>query len=98
MTDSTRRERLTNRLHEEQATASELAADLETAVSTVYSDLQHVARSIRYDADTEFLVAPPECSNCGFSGYDDPINRPSRCPECRSENIEEAVFKIESQT
>jgi len=96
MTDSTRREQLTDRLIEEQATASELADELATPVSTIYTDIQHVARSTRYADDAEFLVAPPECANCGFSGYDDPINYPSRCPECRSENIEEAVFKIEA--
>ena len=44
---------------------------------------------------TTFLVAPPECRNCGFSAFDDPVNYPSRCPDCRSESIEEAVFKIE---
>ena len=95
MTDSTRRERLTDALGAAPATASELAAELDTPVSTVYQDLKHVARSLRYDEDSEFLVAPPECDNCGFSAFDDPVNYPSRCPECRSESIEEAVFKIE---
>lgn len=95
MTDATRRERLADALAEEPATASELAARLDSPVSTVYHDLTHVARSLRYREDAAFLVAPPECANCGFSGYDDPINRPSRCPECRSESIEEAVFKID---
>ncbi|MFC6726892.1 transcriptional regulator, partial [Halobium palmae] len=48
------------------------------------------------DGDGErFLVAPPECKQCGFSAFDDPVNYPSRCPECRSEGIEEAVFKVE---
>jgi len=97
MTDSTRREQLAEALLDHQATASELADELDTAVSTVYQDLKHVARSMRYKQDTQFLVAPPECSNCGFSNYDDPVNYPSRCPECRSEAIEEAVFKIEAQ-
>ena len=97
MADSTRRERLTDRLIEEQATASELADELATPVSTIYTDIQHVARSTRYAEEREFLVAPPECANCGFSGYDDPINYPSRCPECRSEDIEEAVFKIDAE-
>jgi len=97
MADSTRRERLTDRLIEEQATASELADELATPVSTIYTDIQHVARSTRYAEEREFLVAPPECANCGFSGYDDPINYPSRCPECRSEDIEEAVFKIDAK-
>jgi predicted Zn-ribbon and HTH transcriptional regulator len=95
MTDSTRREQLAETLGEEPATASQLAAELDRPVSTIYTDLKHVARSIRYKDDTEFLVAPPECTNCGFSAYDDPVNYPSRCPECRSESIEEAVFKIE---
>ncbi len=95
MTDSTRRERLADVLGAEPATASELAAELDSSVSTIYHDIKHVARSLRYSETAEFLVAPPECSNCGFSGYDDPINYPSRCPECRSESIEEAVFKIE---
>jgi len=97
MTDSTRRERLTDRLLETQATAGELADELDAPVSTIYTDIQHVARSTRYDDNREFLVAPPECRNCGFSGYDDPINYPSRCPECRSESIEEAVFTIDDR-
>jgi len=95
MTDSTRRERLAETLVDRPATASELAAELDTPAATVYQDLKHVARSVRYDDAREFLVAPPECANCGFSNYDDPVNYPSRCPECRGESIEEAVFKIE---
>lgn len=95
MADTTRRERLAETLGSEPATASELATELDTPRSTIYQDLKHVARSLRYEEDTEFLVAPPECTNCGFSNFDDPVNYPSRCPECRSESIEEAVFKIE---
>lgn len=97
MTDSTRREQLTDLLGAEPATASELADELATPRSTIYQDLKHVARSVRYDEESEFLVAPPECTNCGFNNYDDPVNYPSRCPECRSESIEEAVFKIDAE-
>jgi len=98
MTDSTRREQLADTLVDHQATASELANELDAPVSTIYQDLKHVARSVRYKDNTQFLVAPPECSNCGFHNYDDPVNYPSRCPECRSESIEEAVFKIEDRS
>jgi len=97
MNDSTRREQLAEVLGDRQATASELAAELDSSVSTIYQDLKHVARSMRYKDGTEFLVAPPECTNCGFSNYDDPVNYPSRCPECRSESIAEAVFKVETR-
>ena len=94
--DSTVRERITAVLR----TAPHDAADLSTAVgapeSSVYRHLEHVARSVRADAaDEEFLVAPPECRACGFDGFDDPLNEPSRCPECRSERIAPPMFVIE---
>jgi len=54
--------------------------------------VEHVSRSV--EGDAELLVAPPECRDCGFDGFDDPINQPSRCPECKSERIEEPAFVI----
>jgi hypothetical protein len=92
--DETTRQQIADALRAEQATASALATDLAVPRSAVYDHLRHVARSLD-GTDEQFLVAPPECSDCGFSDYDDPVNYPSRCPQCRSESIEEAVFKIQ---
>jgi predicted Zn-ribbon and HTH transcriptional regulator len=94
--DATTRQRIADTLR----TAPHDAADLSTTVgvprSAVYRHLEHVARSVRADAaDEQFLVAPPECRACGFDGFDDPLNDPSRCPECRSERIEPPTFVIE---
>ncbi|WP_129115160.1 transcriptional regulator [Halegenticoccus tardaugens] len=98
MTDSeaeaTARQRIANALRRGPATASALSRTVGVPRSVAYDHLRHVARSIE-GTDERFLVAPPECGDCGFSGYDDPINYPSRCPACRSENVEEAAFKIE---
>jgi hypothetical protein len=94
MPPDTTRQRIAEELRAEQATASELSTRVGVPASTVYDHLRHVARSLDGD-DERFLVAPPECRNCGFSAFDDPVNYPSRCPDCRSEGIEEAVFKIE---
>lgn len=95
-TDATTRQRITDALREEPATASDLSRHIGIPRSSVYGHLQHVARSLDGDdGDEQFLVAPPECENCGFSAFDDPVNYPSRCPDCRSEGIEEAVFKVE---
>jgi predicted Zn-ribbon and HTH transcriptional regulator len=94
MTDDTTRQRIADELRDDPATASDLSSRVGVPASTVYDHLRHVARSLD-DADEQFLVAPPECKNCGFSAFDDPVNYPSRCPECRNEGIEEAVFKIE---
>ncbi|WP_410765118.1 transcriptional regulator [Haloferax sp. DFSO60] len=97
MTDSeaaTTRQQIADALREDPATASDLSTTVGVPVSSVYGHLQHVAQSVHGNGE-QFLVAPPECRNCGFSAFDDPVNYPSRCPECRSEGIEEAVFKIE---
>ncbi len=89
----TTRQRLADRLREGPATASELADSLSLPTAVVYEHLGHVSRSV--GDDESFLVAPPTCRNCGFDGFDDPVNYPSRCPECKSERIEEPAFLIE---
>jgi hypothetical protein len=94
MEAETTRQRIVDALREAPETASSLSRAVEAPRSSVYDHLRHVARSLD-GTDEQFLVAPPECRDCGFSGYDDPVNYPSRCPRCRSEDIEEAVFKIE---
>jgi hypothetical protein len=91
--DSTTRERIADALREGPATASGLATRLGVPTSVVYDHLEHVARSLS-GGDEQFLVAPPECCDCGFSDFDDPVNDPSRCPNCRSENVGEPTFKI----
>lgn len=92
--ERTTRQRIADRLREEPATASTLAADLSLPTAVVYDHLEHVAQSV--DDGEQFLVAPPECPECGFDRFDDPVNAPSRCPECRSERVSEPVFTVES--
>jgi predicted Zn-ribbon and HTH transcriptional regulator len=91
--ESTTRERIAETLREEPATASDLAARVGTARSAVYDHLRHVARSV--DGDERVFVSPPTCRDCGFDGFDDPINHPSTCPECRSEDVAEPAFRID---
>jgi predicted Zn-ribbon and HTH transcriptional regulator len=95
MDATTTRQRITDQLRDGPATASTLSETVGVPRSSVYGHLQHIAKSLD-GTDEQFLVAPPECRNCGFSAFDDPVNYPSRCPECRNEGIEEAVFKVES--
>ncbi|QLG26430.1 transcriptional regulator [Halorarum halophilum] len=92
MPERTTRQRIADELREDVATAGVLSTRLDVPAPEVYEHVRHVARSLE---DEELLVSPPECRDCGFSGFDDPVNAPSRCPECRSENLAEAAFKIE---
>jgi predicted Zn-ribbon and HTH transcriptional regulator len=93
--DRTTRERVADALREDPATVSELSKRVGAPRSAVYDHLRHIARSLD-GTDEQFLVAPPECTDCGFADFDDPVNYPSRCPACRSERIEEAVFTVET--
>ena len=94
MDSETTRQRIARELREGPTTPSALAADLETTPSAVLEHARHVARSLE-PTDEALLVAPPVCTECGFDGFDDPANRPSRCPECRSESIREPTLVIE---
>jgi hypothetical protein len=92
--ESTTRERIAAALREQAATPSALSTRVGAPRSAVYDHLRHVARSLS-GSDETVLAVPPTCRDCGFDGFDDPVNDPSNCPECRSENLAEPVFRIE---
>ncbi|WP_435179943.1 transcriptional regulator [Halorussus sp. AFM4] len=91
--DQTTRERIAAHLRETTASPSALATEFDVTAGTAIDHVRHVAQSLSGD-DEQLLVAPPECRDCGFSDFDDPANRPSRCPECKSESVEDPEFRI----
>lgn len=90
----TTRQRITDRLRDSPARASELADEFEVTTQSALSHVQHVARTLS-KTDEQLLVAPPTCRDCGFDDFDDVVNRPSRCPQCKSEDVEEPTFVVE---
>ncbi|MFB6070467.1 MAG: transcriptional regulator [Halanaeroarchaeum sp.] len=92
----TTRERIADALREGPETPSSLAERFEIARESALSHVRHVAKSVDGTGE-EVLVRPPRCRNCGFEEFDDPLNLPSRCPECKSEGVEEPAFTIETQ-
>jgi len=92
--EETTRQRIADHLRHEPAAAGGLANEFDIRATTALTHVEHIAQSL--DAtDEELLVAPPECRDCGFTDFTDLINRPSRCPECKSESVEEPRFVIE---
>lgn len=91
----TTRERMTERLREESLSAAALAREFDVRAADALDHVGHIARSLEGTGE-RLLVAPPECGSCGFDGFDDPANRPSRCPECKSEDVSEPVFRVDS--
>lgn len=92
--DETTRRKIREELREEPATPSALAVELEITPGAAMSHLEHVSKSIEA-TDERLLVAPPTCRDCGFDDFDDLLNRPSRCPACKSESVDEPTFTIE---
>lgn len=90
----TTREQIADRLREQPLTASTLAREFGITTPDALGHVQHIARSLS-PADEQLLAAPPECRDCGFDSFDNLANHPSRCPDCKSESIEEPVFRIE---
>lgn len=90
----TTRKRITDRLREQSLPAGALAREFDIRTNDALDHVQHIARSLEA-TDEELLVAPPECQACGFTRFDDLVNRPSRCPECKSEDVTEPVFRVE---
>ena len=92
--DRTTRQRIADFLREDPARAGTLANEFGITTAAALTHVEHIARSLAGDGAEELLVAPPECRDCGFTDFDDLVNGPSRCPECRSESIEEPAFRI----
>ena len=93
--DRTPRERIAAHLREDVATPSELADELDLTPYAIVQHVRHVAKSVDGNGE-QFLVRPPVCRSCGFDRFDEPVNLPSRCPECKHEGIEEPAFVVES--
>ena len=91
--ERTTRQRITDFLREEPAEAGRLATEFEITTAAALSHVEHIARSLE-GTDEQLLAAPPECLDCGFSAFDDLANRPSRCPECKSEDVTEPAFTV----
>jgi predicted Zn-ribbon and HTH transcriptional regulator len=90
----TTRQRIADFLREDPAEAATIAGEFEITTETALSHVEHISASLE-GTDEQLLAAPPECRDCGFDAFDDLTNRPSRCPECKSENVGQPVFTVE---
>ena len=96
MNERTTRQQITQYLRDGRGLSpSELAERFDDPTiheGAIVAHVEHVRRSV--GDEERLLVAPPECRDCGFDGFDNPEQNPSRCPDCRSENLSEPLFTI----
>jgi len=60
----------------------------------VIGHLEHIRNSVKAD-NMKLIVHPCACISCGFVFKDRRrFSRPGRCPKCRGERIDGAIFFI----
>jgi len=92
--ERTTRQRIADRLRANPARAGALAREFDVRTDDALTHVEHISRSLD-STDEDLLVAPPTCQDCGFDGFDDLVNHPARCPDCKSEAVTEPTFTIE---
>ena len=91
----TLRERLLEALHHGPSTARELGQEVGLSERDVIPHLEHLQRSLSARGQ-RLVVVPAECLGCGFRFEErGRLDRPSRCPSCRSERIRRPTFAVE---
>lgn len=81
-------------LTEGPLTARELSARVGISEKEVAGHLEHLARSLRQRGE-RLRVEPTQCLACGFVFKDRTrLNKPSRCPECKSQRLSPSRFVI----
>jgi predicted Zn-ribbon and HTH transcriptional regulator len=92
--ERTTRQRIADSLRAEAMAAGTIANEHDIRTAEALTHVEHISKSLD-NTEEQLLVAPPECQECGFSAFDDLVNRPARCPDCKSEDVAEPAFKID---
>jgi len=89
----TSRHRIAALLVRQCMSARDLAVELGLREKEVVEHLDHLRRS-----RVALVVTPAACRECGFVFRKrDRLSRPSRCPMCRGEQINEPLFEVEPE-
>ncbi|MBI5407921.1 MAG: transcriptional regulator [Nitrospirae bacterium] len=88
------RRQIISALKGKDLTAQELSGEVRVSEKEVYGHLQHIQKSLGA-VDYALTVTPAGCRKCGFVFRKrEKLKKPGKCPVCRSESIEEPVFRI----
>jgi predicted Zn-ribbon and HTH transcriptional regulator len=93
---ATLRQRILERLREEEFGFEELRREMEVPARVLEDDLRHIERSLRR-GPLRLRIEPARCLACGFIFQDRAsrhLHAPSRCPRCRSERIADPRFRV----
>lgn len=73
---------------------SELNEMAGEGLKAMEADLRHLARSLKHEG-LRLVVEPATCRRCGFQFPRDKWHKPSRCPRCKGDWLDEPRFHVE---
>jgi hypothetical protein len=82
-------------LDKKEMSARKISQTIGIREKEVYAHLSHIARSVTRQKK-KLMIIPSECLECGFVFEKRKrFTRPSRCPHCKSEHLQNPVYRIE---
>ena len=74
--------------------AGDISREVRISEREVYDHLEHIRKTASRAAN-HLVIKPAECRKCGFVfSKRERLRKPGRCPLCRGESIQEALFSI----
>jgi predicted Zn-ribbon and HTH transcriptional regulator len=81
-------------LEQGSRSAGEISREVRVSERDVYDHLEHIRKTVS-KAGKQLIITPAECRKCGFVFTKrERLRKPGRCPLCRGESIQEALFSI----
>ncbi len=88
------RQQLISLLEQNALSARDISQELRIREKEVYEHLEHINRSVK-SQKKKLHVDPFRCMSCDFTFKDRKrLTRPGRCPKCKNERIDAALFSI----
>jgi hypothetical protein len=82
-------------LVDKEMNAKEISSVVGIGEKEVYTHLSHIARSVKHQRK-KLIIKPAECLGCGYVFEKRKrFTRPSRCPICKSEHIQNPMYRID---
>lgn len=91
------RKQITTVLEGRTLSARELSIHVRVSEKEIYENIEHI-RKAKGRNKFKLIISPARCKKCGFIFKKrERIRRPSKCPLCRSESIEDPLFSIKQE-
>ena len=88
------RQKIMSLLDGRTLSARDISIDVGVSEKEVYEHLEHIQRTIN-KREHDFIITPAVCKKCGFVFKKrDRLKKPSKCPVCRNEVIQEPFFSV----